>query len=195
MFHQHHSPEGCPGSLEELNPRLFSFLKSFEAKERKGLRPTGTPSRRDPQTPPQPGGRSLSWPMPSQWTRGRTQAADALSVSPASRERAQRRGIQRGRAHGSRTCLQSHVSASKLQGHPLRPQNTARRKQRGGSVSHSKGQEELRATLRAGSDLGTPRSPLSPPGSLGSLLPRNFRDLELAVLMVCSFQGRLPRLV
>lgn len=173
---------GPRGNLEEQNPQLFSFLKCFEAKERKGPQPTGTASGREPQTPLPPGGQSLSRRTRSRWTReGRTRSRRTRSrrthsacLPPAEKGPTPRR-IQRGRARGSRTCLRSHVSASEIQGNPLRPQNAASRKQRGESMARANRLEDRRTALWAGRGLGTPRSPLlSPLGSPGSLLPLQF---------------------
>lgn len=168
---------GPRGNLEEQNPQLFSFLKCFEAKERKGPQPTGTASGREPQTPLPPGGQSLSRRTRSRWTREGRNASGGRTQRVSHQQKKGRppRRIQRGRARGSRTCLRSHVSASEIQGNPLRPQNAASRKERGGSMARANGLEDRRTALWAGRGLGTPRSPLlSPLGSPGSLLPLQF---------------------
>lgn len=168
---------GPRGNLEEQNPQLFSFLKCFEAKERKGPQPTGTASGREPQTPLPPGGQSLSRRTRSRWTREGRNASGGRTQRVSHQQKKGRppRRIQRGRARGSRTCLRSHVSASEIQGNPLRPQNAASGKERGGSMARANGLEDRRTALWAGRGLGTPRSQLlSPLGSPGSLLPLQF---------------------
>lgn len=183
---------GPRGNLEEQNPQLFSFLKCFEVKERKGPQPTGTASGREPQTPLPPGGQSLSRRTRSRWTREGRNASGGRTQRVSHQ---QKKGRPPAGSNGDEPGAPGRVSGAtcphrKFREIPLDHKTPrAERSEAGAWPAPTAWRTEGQRCGR-----GVAWGPLARRCSArlapqGASCPCNFRDLALAVLTVCFPPG------